>query len=67
MFRFPPCSISDFLNMPFENRERRIMSFAQFRPEKNHELQINLFKKLKQLDNPFYNSVKFVNKKINQI
>ncbi len=41
----PPCSTKLYgSNQNFVNRKNQIMSFAQFRPEKNHRLQIQIFK-----------------------
>jgi len=45
---YPPCDVSLFQTLPSKssiNKENlRIISIAQFRPEKNHALQINAFK-----------------------
>ncbi|XP_054712099.1 GDP-Man:Man(3)GlcNAc(2)-PP-Dol alpha-1,2-mannosyltransferase-like [Uloborus diversus] len=43
---YPPCDVSQFQNIPLlrdNNKELRILSIAQFRPEKDHELQIKSF------------------------
>ena len=46
---YPPCDTSNLLEFSLEGRKRIILSVSQFRPEKNHKLQIqiieNLFKK----------------------
>jgi alpha-1,2-mannosyltransferase len=52
---YPPCSI-DFYQNNFMNdkihKENIIVSFAQFRPEKNHKMQIDIFRKVRnQLPN----------------
>lgn len=46
---YPPCSI-DMYNSEGGSHIRRniIVSFAQFRPEKNHKMQIDILNKLKQ-------------------
>lgn len=48
---FPPCDVSAFQKLKLsEKREAGlIVSLAQFRPEKNHKLQIHAFYKLKDL------------------
>jgi len=44
---YPPCSISLYeTNQGNHNRKNIIVSFAQFRPEKNHKMQVEIFKKL---------------------
>ncbi|GBN04453.1 GDP-Man:Man(3)GlcNAc(2)-PP-Dol alpha-1,2-mannosyltransferase [Araneus ventricosus] len=42
---YPPCDVSEFNCIPLEMHDGkiRIVSIAQFRPEKNHELQIRAF------------------------
>jgi alpha-1,2-mannosyltransferase len=40
---YPPCDLIDLHKFSLNNRERVIVSVAQFRPEKNHELQIKAF------------------------
>lgn len=43
---FPPCDVSQFMKIEL-NSERvpgQIISLAQFRPEKNHQLQVEAFK-----------------------
>ncbi|KAJ1970696.1 asparagine-linked glycosylation protein [Dimargaris xerosporica] len=37
---YPPCDTEAFITAPLENRQRQIVSVAQFRPEKNHQLQL---------------------------
>jgi alpha-1,2-mannosyltransferase len=49
---YPPCDVQQFLTMPLADEEqqnvRTIVSVGQFRPEKNHELQIRAFHELLQ-------------------
>mmetsp|Transcript_912 Transcript_912/g.1095 ORF Transcript_912/g.1095 Transcript_912/m.1095 type:complete len:476 (+) Transcript_912:144-1571(+) len=47
---FPPCDVSQFSskNLPLTERENVIVSLGQFRPEKNHALQLITLQKLKQ-------------------
>ncbi|GFT14518.1 GDP-Man:Man(3)GlcNAc(2)-PP-Dol alpha-1,2-mannosyltransferase [Nephila pilipes] len=42
---YPPCDVSEFNCIPLEEHDGKthILSIAQFRPEKNHELQIRAF------------------------
>ncbi|KAL3879469.1 hypothetical protein ACJMK2_031766 [Sinanodonta woodiana] len=44
---YPPCDVTEFikisLNRTSENELQNIISIAQFRPEKDHQLQINSF------------------------
>ncbi|KAG8194103.1 hypothetical protein JTE90_003044 [Oedothorax gibbosus] len=42
---YPPCDVSQFNNIPLEshNGKSRFLSIAQFRPEKDHQLQIRAF------------------------
>uniref|UniRef100_UPI0035900A2B GDP-Man:Man(3)GlcNAc(2)-PP-Dol alpha-1,2-mannosyltransferase n=1 Tax=Myxine glutinosa TaxID=7769 RepID=UPI0035900A2B len=51
---FPPCDVASFLDLPLErpremgwqdgNERVEIVSIGQFRPEKNHELQLRAFR-----------------------
>ncbi|XP_061745440.1 GDP-Man:Man(3)GlcNAc(2)-PP-Dol alpha-1,2-mannosyltransferase [Nerophis ophidion] len=48
---YPPCDVSAFLDIPLEEnggkkRCHSIVSIGQFRPEKDHKLQIRAFKKV---------------------
>ncbi|KAM6893846.1 GDP-Man:Man(3)GlcNAc(2)-PP-Dol alpha-1,2-mannosyltransferase [Xenentodon cancila] len=47
---YPPCDVSAFLDIPLEEDGDRkchsIISIGQFRPEKDHQLQIRAFKKV---------------------
>ena len=40
---YPPCNTEKYLNIPSGPRSKRIVSVSQFRPEKNHALQIRSF------------------------
>jgi alpha-1,2-mannosyltransferase len=45
---YPPCSTNLYENDKSNmNKQNIIVSFAQFRPEKNHKMQIEILKKLK--------------------
>ena len=37
---YPPCDTHEFFSASFKGRSRHIISVGQFRPEKNHKLQI---------------------------
>ncbi|CAB1458588.1 unnamed protein product [Pleuronectes platessa] len=47
---YPPCDVSGFLDIPLEEdgdkKQHSIVSVGQFRPEKDHRLQIRAFKKV---------------------
>ena len=44
---FPPCDVKNFLSIPMSSvKEPRIISIGQFRPEKDHELQIFALSKI---------------------
>ena len=45
---FPPCDVESLKNFPLENREGAVLSIGQFRPEKDHELQIRSFALLRE-------------------
>lgn len=44
---YPPCDIENFVPLKASPRKRQIVSLAQFRPEKGHELQLEAFAKMK--------------------
>ena len=46
---FPPCDTATLARQPLEPREPLIVSVAQFRPEKDHSLQLRAFAMLKAL------------------
>lgn len=37
---FPPCDVESLRKLPLDNRERVVLSIGQWRPEKDHDLQI---------------------------
>jgi alpha-1,2-mannosyltransferase len=43
---YPPCDTRDMVKFPLTNRERIILSVAQFRPEKDHAMQLRIFHRL---------------------
>lgn len=48
---YPPCDVGAFLDVPLEEEDgggksRSLVSVGQFRPEKDHQLQIRAFKKV---------------------
>lgn len=45
---YPPCDTSELSRMPLEPRRNEILSVAQFRPEKDHALQLRAFALLLQ-------------------
>ncbi|KAI8050838.1 mannosyltransferase [Syncephalis plumigaleata] len=47
---YPPCDTIALNKLPLTNRSRTIMSIGQFRPEKDHALQVKAFKQLLVLD-----------------
>jgi alpha-1,2-mannosyltransferase len=49
---YPPCNTSNLLAIPIYNSNRRdvILSIGQFRPEKDHALQLRAMKELQTLD-----------------
>lgn len=51
---YPPCDTSDLQNIPLErskNKSIKIISLAQFRPEKDHPLQLKAMYHLRQIIN----------------
>ncbi|CAG8565147.1 9863_t:CDS:10 [Paraglomus brasilianum] len=45
---FPPCDTTAFSRLPIEDRANIIVSVAQFRPEKDHQLQLKALQKFLQ-------------------
>ncbi|GJJ15736.1 hypothetical protein Clacol_010014 [Clathrus columnatus] len=43
---YPPCDTNALISFPLEEREKTIVSLAQFRPEKDHAAQIEAFSEL---------------------
>ncbi|TCD65775.1 asparagine-linked glycosylation protein [Steccherinum ochraceum] len=52
---YPPCDTRALTEFPLEQRERVILSLAQFRPEKDHQAQLRAFHSLLQA-HPEYSS-----------
>ncbi|KDQ21583.1 glycosyltransferase family 4 protein [Botryobasidium botryosum FD-172 SS1] len=52
---YPPCNTDALAKLPLEGRERVILSVAQFRPEKNHMMQLQALRALFDA-NPDYSS-----------
>lgn len=47
---YPPCNVSNLIKLNLNNKNRNsIISISQFRPEKNHELQLKSLAKLIEL------------------
>jgi len=42
---FPPCNVGKYKSLPLQPRKQFIVSLAQFRPEKDHALQLRSFSK----------------------
>ncbi|KAL8280917.1 hypothetical protein RQP46_006596 [Phenoliferia psychrophenolica] len=40
---YPPCDTLALAKLPLEQRERIVLSLAQFRPEKDHQVQLHAF------------------------
>ncbi|KAG1796896.1 glycosyltransferase family 4 protein [Suillus variegatus] len=52
---YPPCDTREMAQFPLDERERIILSIAQFRPEKDHSAQLRAFAQL-LADHPAYTS-----------
>ncbi|KAG2337923.1 mannosyltransferase [Suillus weaverae] len=52
---YPPCDTREMAQFPLVERERIILSIAQFRPEKDHSAQLRAFAQL-LADHPTYTS-----------
>ncbi|KAG2120714.1 glycosyltransferase family 4 protein [Suillus discolor] len=50
---YPPCDTREMAQFPLDERERIILSIAQFRPEKDHPAQLRAFAQL-LADHPTY-------------
>lgn len=48
---YPPCNTADLEENPLEGRAEKVVSVAQYRPEKNHALQLTAFARFLS-DNP---------------
>ncbi|KAK4693838.1 hypothetical protein P7C70_g8854, partial [Phenoliferia sp. Uapishka_3] len=40
---YPPCDTISLASLPLEGREKIVLSLAQFRPEKDHQVQLHAF------------------------
>lgn len=54
---FPPCNTDDLDSLPLSGRLRRIISIAQFRPEKDHPLQLRAFAAFKKSNEKMFADV----------
>lgn len=52
---YPPCDTKSLQNLSLTNRESKILSIGQFRPEKDHALQLKAFAKM-LVDHPELNA-----------
>ena len=43
---YPPCNMTKLLQIKLEKKQNIMMSFAQFRPEKNQKLQLEVLRKV---------------------
>lgn len=41
---YPPCNVDEFWSQDFDNKKKVVVSLAQFRPEKQHDLQLDMMK-----------------------
>ena len=42
---YPPCDVTEFAKLPLnEDKQKHVVSVAQFRPEKDHQLQVLLYR-----------------------
>jgi alpha-1,2-mannosyltransferase len=57
---FPPCDTSYYQTFPLDPREPMVLSIGQFRPEKNHKLQIQSVLKYNKSENGKKRPVKLV-------
>lgn len=55
---YPPCNTTEFQSLPFLPRQRTIVSIGQFRPEKDHPLQIRSFAVFRQRNLPLYGDIR---------
>lgn len=51
LIEYPPCNVDEFWSQHWDEKEALIVSFAQFRPEKRHAIQLEIWKKFKR-ENP---------------
>ncbi|KAL4263266.1 GDP-Man:Man(3)GlcNAc(2)-PP-Dol alpha-1,2-mannosyltransferase [Pleurotus pulmonarius] len=57
---YPPCDTKELAQFPLEGRERTILSIAQFRPEKDHLMQLQAFAELLRAYPQYATSAKLV-------
>eukprot|EP00299_Pterocystis_sp_00344_P010445 c4668_g1_i1.p1 GENE.c4668_g1_i1~~c4668_g1_i1.p1 ORF type:complete len:485 (+),score=91.25 c4668_g1_i1:53-1456(+) len=57
---FPPCNTKKFQTLPLTPRQSKFVSIGQFRPEKNHALQLKAFALLLQQHPKLTRNVKLV-------
>ena len=56
---YPPCNVDEFWYEDTTQKEQIMVSFAQFRPEKRHDLQLDIWKKLHAYLKPLGINLKF--------
>ncbi|KAF9489586.1 mannosyltransferase [Pleurotus eryngii] len=57
---YPPCGTKELAQFPLEGREHTILSVAQFRPEKDHSMQLQAFAELLRAHPQYASSAKLV-------
>mmetsp|Transcript_1714 Transcript_1714/g.2296 ORF Transcript_1714/g.2296 Transcript_1714/m.2296 type:complete len:292 (+) Transcript_1714:23-898(+) len=58
---YPPCDVESLKNLPLNNRKDPIIvSIGQFRPEKDHKLQVRSFARLIQKEPKFHHKARLV-------
>jgi alpha-1,2-mannosyltransferase len=57
---YPPCDTTSLMTFPLYPRDDLLISIAQFRPEKNHILQIQAFDNFVKRSPTKYSTIKFV-------
>lgn len=41
---YPPCSVDEFWSQDYNNKKRTVVSLGQYRPEKRHDIQLDMMK-----------------------
>lgn len=41
---YPPCNVDEFWNQDFKTKDKVVVSLGQYRPEKRHDLQLDMMK-----------------------
>ena len=41
---YPPCNVDEFWSQDYDNKKKVVVSLAQFRPEKRHDIQLDMMK-----------------------